>query len=111
MVNVIVQGSDGSSYQMVQDERVNGASGIVSLVPGENVTALMQQRGSKLPLLWELNRDGSTILSYDDTRQFFQSKLHRASWARAIAFLLFVVSIVLRIRFGAWRGNKEEPDY
>jgi hypothetical protein len=114
-LHILVRGSDGL-YDLTQDDMDRGFPGIMSpimdLRVGDKVTARVKHDslGRNLEWLWELQRDGKTILSYQDTHRYLEHQNMRmrrlCSWAGGIAFLLFLIAVLLRMHFGAWTGNK-----
>jgi len=82
-----------------------------SLQRGDSVTALVKDDflGRDLEWMWELKRDGVTILSYEQTRELLEGERNRslriARWAGALSIALLFAAILLRIRFGRWRDS------
>ena len=111
-LHIFIQASDGA-HHLTQDDLTQDVPGIMDLRAGDNVTAGVRRDslGRDLDWLWELRRDGVTILSYDETRQFLEHRNARirelAHWAGALFLGLFVTAILLRNHFGAWRDATE----
>jgi hypothetical protein len=79
---------------------------VMSLQPGEHVTTLAQDKGGR-QVLWEVSRDGTPVLGYDDTRRFYESNQRWSTGMRLIAFCLVVAGVFLRTRLGVWREPAE----
>jgi hypothetical protein len=106
---------DEQLFRLVQNFGITyDAPALRDLQRGDRVTTLVQPAsdGQSFLWLWELKRGGTTLFSYDNTRQFFASSddFYRghAIWQGAIAFGLLVASLVLRLRFGAWTDQELE---
>ncbi|HTD29772.1 MAG TPA: hypothetical protein VK660_10325, partial [Xanthomonadaceae bacterium] len=102
-VHVVVD-ANGAATDFAQDEGILAkAPGLVELKKGDDVTLLVEPRRSAQSRLWELSSGTTTVLAYDDTRNYVERVYgHPVFWERLTAFVLFVVSIVLWRRFGTW---------
>jgi hypothetical protein len=84
---------------------------IISIRIGDNVTARVKPdfMGRDLDWLWELRRDGATVLSYSDTDRFLQHRRARViSLAYGMGFIsicILAVGVLLRRHFGAWSAT------
>ena len=101
-------------HDLTQDDLFYEVPALRSLQAGDNVTGLVRRDsfGRNLEWVWEVQRDGTTILSYDRTQRFLEREKERmqviARWAGVLSIGLFVVAIRLRIHFGAWRDRAEQ---
>lgn len=110
-LQLFIRGSDGL-HHLVQDDMDHAVPGIMepimNLRVGDEVTARVERdsRGRDRDWLWELQRGGAMVLSYQDTRLFMERRnvRHRqfCNWAGVLAFVLFVAAILLRRHFGTW---------
>lgn len=116
-LHIFVQNSSGL-HHLTQDDLSHEVPALRSLRAGDNVTALVRHDflGRNLEWVWEVQRDGVTILSYDQTQGFLEQTRERmqtiALWAGVLSMGTFIVAILLRMRFGAWRDNtnpSEQP--
>jgi hypothetical protein len=111
-LHIVIRGSDGL-HHLTQDDLSQELPGIMVLRAGDNVTVRVKHDslGRDLDWLWGLQRDGVTILSYEDTYRYLQRRNARvrelAHWAGALSLGLFVVAILLRRHFGAWRDPSQ----
>jgi hypothetical protein len=107
-LHIFVRASDGL-HHLTQDDLSGDVPSIMDLRAGDNVTARVKHDslGRNLDWLWELKRDGDTILSYEETRRYLERRNARIGkivpWVGAISFGLFVTALLLRRHFGAWR--------
>ena len=107
-LHIFVRGS-GRLYHLTQDDLSGDVPEIMNLRAGDNVTARVKHDllGRDLDWLWELTRDGDTVLSYEQTLRYFDRRNARirkiAFCAGALSFGLFIAALLLRRRFGAWR--------
>jgi len=80
---------------------------IMNLRVGDKVTARVERDllGRDLDWLWEMQRGGITILSYQSTYLFMERRNVRirqlCRWAGVLAFVSFLVAILLRRHYGA----------
>ena len=108
-LHIFINGNDGL-HHLTQEDLSRDVPQIMDLRAGDNVIALVKHDsfGRDLDWLWELQRDGITILSYEDTYRCLQRRNAKmaklAHWAGALSPGLFAVAIVLR-RFGARRDT------
>ena len=106
-VDLRLQDGSGSQHELRQRYGVTKyAPGVMSLQPGAHVTTLVQDKGGH-QVLWEVSRDGTPVLGYDNTRQFYERNQHWVSVVRLIAFCLVVAAVFLRARLGVWREPSE----
>jgi hypothetical protein len=112
-LHIFLRGNDGV-HHLTQDDLSQEVPAIMDLRAGDNVIARVKRDsfGRDLDWLWELQRDGITILSYEDTYRYFQHRSARtreiAHWAGAVSLGFFVVAILLRKHFGTWRDHPTE---
>ena len=98
-------------HHLTQDDLFYDVPALQSLRAGDNVTALVRRDffGRDLEWVWEVQCDGRTVLSYDQTQRFLEQVKKRmlviARWAGALTAGLFLVAILLRVHFGAWRDS------
>ncbi|HEV2616891.1 MAG TPA: hypothetical protein VGU63_09820 [Candidatus Acidoferrales bacterium] len=98
-------------HDLTQDDLSYDVPALRSLRPGDNVSALVRHDllGRDLEWIWELQRDGITILSYEQTRKFLEGErslsLAIARWSGALSIALLLAGLFLRIRLGAWRDG------
>lgn len=110
-IHILVR-ADTRLHDLTQDDLSQDAPQLMSLRAGEYVTALVRHDsfGRDLDWLWELQRDGATLLSYDQTRQFFERRNENirilAHWVDALSLALFVLAILLKWHFGVWREKR-----
>ncbi len=103
--------NDGNRvHHLTQNDLSYDVPALRSLEPGDKVIALVRRDffGRDLEWVWEVQRDGATILSYDETQRFLEQGTQlgiAARFAGAFSFALFVMAVALRIRFGAWRDR------
>jgi hypothetical protein len=112
-LHILVQHSN-RVYHLTQDDLSYEVPALRSLRPGDNVTALVRHDflGRDLEWVWEVQRDGVTILSYDQTQRFLEQIKEQmqaiALWAGVLSIGTFVLGIFLRMRFGAWRDRTKQ---
>lgn len=115
-LHIFIRGSEGF-HHLIQDDLSGDVPGIMSLLPGDDVTARVRRDrlGRDLDWLWELKRDGNTILSYQQTLRYLERRSAQsraiAHWAGGLSLGLFAAAILLRRHFGAWRNasNRSLP--
>lgn len=101
-------------HHLTQDDLFYEVPALRGLRAGDSVAALVRRDsfGRNLEWVWEVQRDGVTILSYEQTQRFLEREEERmqviARWAGALSIGLFVVAILLRIHFGAWRDRAKQ---
>ncbi len=110
--HVVVAVPDRNPYadDFAQDDAIIAtAPGLLKLGAGDAVTMLVEDHGAD-SRLWELTRDGTTLLRYDDTRQYIEQTYanHYAWWARALALLLFATSIIVWFFAGDWSQQDDQ---
>lgn len=102
---------DGRIYHLVQHDLGDSVPGLLTLQFGDNVIAdaAPDKLGRDLDWVWELKRDGVTLLSYADTSNDFGRRAARALMVAhvsgVISLGLFALGILLRRYFGAWRAQ------
>lgn len=101
---------DGSRlYSLTQDHLAYLAPGTLNLQRGSRITARVNQDliSRDLKWIWELKQNGNTILSYEDTSNYFKNSNEKdykiARYAVAISFGLFILGVILRLFFGVWK--------
>lgn len=110
-VHVLVQASDGL-HDLAQDDLSTAIDQVLNVLKGNDVVALVQLGSIAQPVdrLWELRRDGTTLLRYQDTVDAVEGINRRGSelpkYLGGLAVLFLVGALTLRRRFGAWR---EQP--
>jgi hypothetical protein len=86
-LHIFIRGNDGL-HHLTQDDLSRDVPQIMDLRAGDNVIARVKHDslGRDLDWLWELQRDGITILSYEDTNRHLQRRnagiRELAHWAR-----------------------------
>lgn len=109
VINIWIRGSDGL-HHIYQEDLSGLVPGLINrtmdLRVGDNVIARVQPNGVLgWNRLWEMQRNGITILSYQDTHLSIERLNRRyllsAPWAAGLAFVFFLAAILLRRRFGA----------
>jgi hypothetical protein len=115
-LHIFVRGSDGL-HDFTQEDMghlVPGIMGsIMDLRVGDKVTARVEHDsfGRDLDWLWEMQRGGITILSYQDTHLFMERRNVRirrlCHWAGVLALVSFLVAVLLRRHFGAWKDTRQ----
>lgn len=114
-VNLWIRGSDGIHH--VYQEDLSGLvpgliNGTLNLRVGDKVIARVQPNGVLgWNRLWEMQRNGTTIVSYQDTHLAVERLNRRyllsAPWMAGIAFIFLLAAIFLRRRFGAWSARSD----
>lgn len=103
-LDVFVRGSDGL-HHLTEDDLTEDVPALKALRQGDLITAMVQP-GRDLDSLWELRRNGVTLLSVEDTTQYLKRRSARslrfASAAALLAVALLILGVVLRSYFGAW---------
>jgi hypothetical protein len=95
-------------FHLTQDDLSNEAPDVCTLRVGDNVTALVRRDflGRDLEWVWEVRRDGVTLLSYEQTERHLENTMKRmkviALCAGVISIGLLGLAIRLRTHFGAW---------
>ena len=109
LIRIRVATSDGEHDLFVED--LSHLQEIMDLRPGDSITARAQSWLGELHV-WELQHDGATIESYQETRQFSDRALQHgqasALWAGLVASIFLIVAIVLRLCFGVWSQPVEK---
>ncbi len=111
-LHILIHASDGL-HHLIQDDLSADFPEIMDLRAGDNVVARVRHDswGRDLDWFWELERSGVTILSYEDTYRYKERcnarGLKMAHWAGVISLGLFVLAILLRKHFGAWREKQQ----
>ena len=110
IVHIWINGSDGL-HQILQDDLSGLVPGLINgtmgLRVGDKVIARVQPNGvNGWNRLWEMQRNGITILSYQDT-QLAVERLNRRyllsdPWVAGLAVVFFLAAILLKRRFGTW---------
>jgi hypothetical protein len=109
-VHILVRAAD-RVHHLTQEDMSSVVSEIMSIRIGDNVAARVRPdfMGRDLDWLWELRRDGVTVLSYSDTDRFLQ---HRRAGVISLAYGMGFISIcilavgaLLRRYFGAWSAT------
>ena len=116
MLQIFVRESD-DLHHLTQDDMGHLVPGIMdpimNLRVGDKVTARVERDslGRDLDWLWEMQRGGITILSYQDTHLFMERRNVRTRqlchWAGVLAFVSFLVAVLLRRHFGAWKDTRQ----
>jgi hypothetical protein len=98
-------------HHLTQDDLFYDVPELRTLRAGDNVTALVRRDffGRNLEWVWEVQRDGVTILSYDQTQESLERRKAQvqvvAHWAGLLSIGLFVVAILLRMHFDTWQDS------
>lgn len=96
---------------LTQDDLTVAVPKLKELQPGDLVVALAKHDSlwRDLDWLWELTREGETILTYDQTLALISQSGERLRplgyGSGVIGLLLAAVSLFLRQRFGAWQSS------
>lgn len=109
-LHIYLRASNGI-FHLVQDDLTRSVPAIMDLRTGDRVTARVSpDRTREVNWLWELRREGSTILSYEDTCRWIEGCKARgrviAHWTGGLSLGCFALAILLRKYFGAWRDSK-----
>jgi hypothetical protein len=103
-LDIFVRCSD-RLHHLTEDDLTKDVPALKALRQGDLITAMVQS-GRDLDLLWELRRNGTMLLSVEETTQYFEHRKARdLRIASAIALLsvaLLTLGVVLRRYFGAW---------
>lgn len=115
-LQIFVRGSDGL-HHLTQNDMSGWLPGIMNpimnLRVGDNVTARVKHDslGRDFDWLWEMQRNGTTILSYQNTYLYYEHVGIRmrllSYWAAGLAVALFLGAILLRRKFGAWSDTRK----
>lgn len=115
-LHVVIDGADGP-HNLTQTDMGHMVPGIMepimNLRVGDSVIARVEHDplGRGIDFLWELQRDGETILSYQDTYLFFERLNARRRkigvWGAVLAFIFFLTAFQLRRHFGAWQAIRK----
>jgi hypothetical protein len=96
-------------HNLTQEDMSAVIPAIGSIKPGDEIDARVSHDtvGRNLEWIWVLNRDGKTIVSYQDTENFLQALHSRTRWftygTGLSSICLIVAGVAMRRRFGAWR--------
>jgi hypothetical protein len=107
-VHLLVEAADGL-HDLARDDLSPAISGALAVRQGDDVVALVQPGSIAQPAdgLWELRRNGVTILRYEDVAYQVGAEIRRESVMRnflgGVAVLLLIAAPALRKNFGAWR--------
>jgi hypothetical protein len=84
----------GTPY--IQDYAISAlAPGLLTLNPGDHVSAefrYIRQRHNSYYELWELQRDGQDVLTYDQTAEYVQNKIRRIDLLIPVGVLLILAA-------------------
>ena len=95
-------------YHLTQDDITYSFPLLLTLSKGDRITALVAEDccGRDLYWVWEIDRDGETILSYEDTLNALKDSAMRSGpigqYVLYLACLLLVTGLVLREKYGVW---------
>lgn len=116
MLQIFVRGSNGL-HHLTQNDMSGWVPGIMdpimNLRVGDNVTARVKHvpLGGDFDWLWEMQRNGTVILSYQNTHLYYAHADKRrrlfSYWAAGLAVALLLGAILLRRRFGAWSDTRK----
>jgi hypothetical protein len=106
VVVIHVETDDGQHSLFEED--LSHSREIMNLKPGDHVTARVRFLFGEYDI-WELERDGVTIESYQDA-YLYQTRLNErgttnALWLGLISSIFLMVALVLRMHFGAWQDS------
>lgn len=105
--------SDGT-HNLSQEDISGVFPALTDLHAGDTIDALVLRRTLGPDRYWEIRRDGTVILSYDETNQFFIDGQKRtaplAQYIMRISVIFLAGAIFLRICLGRWTGNKLPAD-
>jgi hypothetical protein len=108
-LQIALQSSD-RILNLTQEDMSAAIPVIASIKPGNKIDARVRHDlfGRDLEWLWVLNRDGKTLVSYQETEHFLQVFHARTIWltygAGLLSVCLIVAAVAMRLRFGAWRS-------
>ena len=102
----------GKQYQLTQEDLTRAVPAVLSLHAGDTVIARVKPAslGRGFNWLWAIERNDTTILSYQDTHHFLErrnAQLHAMClWAGAFALAL-ALPFTLKSIFGNWQDLKK----
>lgn len=107
LIAVPVELDGGLHDDLIYDDNLSHSREIMKLKPGDHITARVHSFLGDTRI-WELKRDGITIISYQETYQY-EYPSHERLTTNLLAFgtlsaILLTVALALRIHFGAWRN-------
>lgn len=106
IIRIRVETEDGLQNLFLED--LSHSREIMNLEPGDHVIARVQSFFGQSDI-WELQRDGVTIESYQDAYLYSTQALEQgttnALWLGLVSSILLTVAVVLRMFFGAWRDS------
>lgn len=119
-INIEVLGSDGIHH--LTQKNMDGVfpkimHEITALRVGDKVTARTKHDpfGDNLEWVSEIQRNGVTILSYQDTRLFYKRLRARqrllCRWMGGLAVIFLLTAILLRKKFGAWADTRSRNQH
>ena len=100
--------SNGGRHHLTQDDLTYSFPALRTLSKGDRITALVSKDccGRDLEWVWEISRNGETILSYEDTLNAMKNSAIRSApigkYVSYLAYLLLVAGLGLRIKDGVW---------
>jgi hypothetical protein len=109
-LRILIRAAD-RVHHLTQDDMSKVVPALMSVRVGDNITARVRPDvlGRDLDWLWELQRDGTMILTYGDTDRFLrQVRARTISLAYGMGFIsvcLLAVGVSLRMHFGAWSAT------
>jgi hypothetical protein len=109
MLQVALKSSD-RILNLTQKDMSAVIPAIGSIKPGDEIDARVRHDalGRDLDWIWALNRDGKTVVSYQDTEYYLQALQARSRWftysAGLLSACLLAAGVTMRRRFGAWRN-------
>ena len=100
--------SNGGRHHLTQDDLTYSFPALRTLSKDDRITALVSKDccGRDLEWVWEISRNGETILSYEDTLNAMKNSAIRSApigkYVSYLAYLLLVAGLGLRIKYGVW---------
>jgi hypothetical protein len=101
-------------YSLSQDHLLYIGCDISSIHIGDKIVALVKPSSinQDVKKVWEISRNGILVLSYEQTRKYFERVNENVNQTfhimLTIPFVLFAMGIVLRVFFGAWKEPKHD---
>src|SRR5215469_5576175 len=95
-------------HHLIQNDLSYDVPAVWSLRAGDNVTALVRRDffGRNLEWVWEVQRDGVTILSYDQTQRFLE---HATERTQCTTDGCLTVQVLARTYFGPGLFKQPRP--
>ena len=101
-------------YSLSQDHLLYISCDISSIHIGDKIFAFVKPSSinQDVKKVWEISKNGNLVLSYEQTRKYFQRVNENVNqtfhFMLSISIVSFVIGIVLRMIFGAWKEPKHD---